>query len=68
LLAQKPLQQSVGGSRIAADLDDFVGHISVLINGAPEIALFAVDRDDHFIETPNVFAWAMICGGKRWRL
>ena len=54
MLAQKPLQQSLGCSGVAADLDDFVEHISVLIDGAPEIALFATDRDDDFIEMPDI--------------
>ena len=35
LLEQKPLQQSLGCSCVAADLDDFVEHIPVLIDGAP---------------------------------
>jgi len=60
LLAQKPIQQSFGCPRIATDLNDFVQHISVLINGAPQIALFAVDRDDHFVEISNVStAWRL---------
>ncbi len=46
MFAQKPLQQSLGGSCVAADLDDFIEHISVLIDGAPEIALFTVDGDN----------------------
>ena len=54
LLAQKPLQQSLGCSGVAADLDDFVEHISVLIDGAREIALFAIDRDDDFVEMPDI--------------
>ena len=28
--------------------------VSVLIDGAPEIALFTVDCDDHFVVMPNV--------------
>ena len=60
LLAQKPLQQSLGRPSIAVDLDNFVEHVSVLIDSASEIALFAVDRDDHFVEMPNVSsAWLL---------
>ncbi len=64
LLAQKPLQQPFGGSRIAADLDDFVEHVSVLIDGAPEVAFFAVDRDHHFVEMPDVLSARLPLGDR----
>jgi hypothetical protein len=35
-------------------LDDFVENVAVLIDGAPEAALLAIDCDDDFIEAPNV--------------
>ena len=56
LFAQKPCQQSPRGLCVPVDLHDFVEHVSVLINGAPEIALLAMDGDDDFVEMPNVVA------------
>jgi hypothetical protein len=46
VLAQKPCQQSQCSRGVAVDLHDFVEHVSLLINGAPEIALLAIDGDD----------------------
>ena len=58
MFAQEPLQQSLCRPGIAANLDDFVEHISVLFDGAPEIALFAIDCDDNLVEMPYVSsAW-----------
>ncbi len=54
LLAQKPVQQPLGRPCVAANLDDFVQHIAVLVGGAPKEALFAVDGNHDFIEMPDV--------------
>ena len=59
MLVQEPLQQPFGCSRVAANLSDFVEHISILIDGAPEIAALAVDRNDHFAKMPYV-SWAWL--------
>ena len=57
LFTQKPCQQSPRSLCIAVDLHDFVEHVSLLINGAPEIALLPIDGDDDLVEMPDV------CGG-----
>ena len=54
LFLQKASEQSPGGLGVAMNLHDFIKHITILVNGAPEIALFAADRDDHFVEMPDV--------------
>lgn len=58
LFAQKPCQQSPCRLCVPVDLQDFVEHISFLINGAPEIAFLAIDGDNDLVEMPNVVvAW-----------
>ena len=54
LLAQKPLQQSLCRTGVGPNPDNLVEHISVLIDGAPEKALLAIDRDNDFIEMSNI--------------
>ncbi|OAI28057.1 hypothetical protein A1351_12260 [Methylosinus sp. R-45379] len=54
LLVKKAFQQSLSRFGVTANLQDFVENISVLIDSAPEIALFTVDRDNDFVEMPNV--------------
>jgi hypothetical protein len=53
---EKALQQSLGGLGVAANLNDIVENVAVLVDRAPEIALLAVDvdRDDDLIEMPAV--------------
>ena len=54
LLGQEPQKQTFGRLGIPMDLDDLIKDITVLIDSAPEIALLAPDRDDHFVEVPDV--------------
>ena len=54
LLMQKPHQQAPCGLCIAADLDDFVENVAVLIDGTPEVALLPIDSDDDLIKMPDV--------------
>jgi hypothetical protein len=54
LFVQPSRQQARGGLCLAADMDDLVENVTVLIEGAPEVALPAIDGDDDFIETPNI--------------
>ena len=56
LLAQKPCQQSPRGLCVRVDLHDLVEDIAVLIDGAPEMALLSIDRDDELVETPNIIS------------
>lgn len=51
---QKPRQHAPCGLGIAADLDDVVENVAVLIDSAPEVALLAIDRDNDFVMAPNV--------------
>ena len=54
MLMQEPCQQAFRGLCIAADLDDFVEDITILIDGAPKLAFLAIDCDDDFIEMPDI--------------
>jgi hypothetical protein len=56
LFSQKSRQQAFRGFCVAARLNNFVEDVSVLINGAPEIARLAIDGDDDLVEMPNVVA------------
>jgi hypothetical protein len=54
LTAHQPAKESLGCALIAAGLQQNINHISVLINGTPEILLLAVDSDEQFIQIPDV--------------
>jgi hypothetical protein len=54
LFSQQPLPQALGGLRITADLKDFVENVAILINGTPQPAVLAVDRDHDFEWLPSV--------------
>ena len=51
---REPRQQPPCGLGIAADLDDFVETIAVLIDSAPEGAFLTIDRDGDSIEMPYI--------------
>ena len=50
----KPRRQAPGGLGVPLDLDDFVKDMAVRIDGPPEIAFLAFDRDHTLVEMPNV--------------
>jgi len=54
LLMEKALQQSLGGFGAAANLNEFIEDVAVLVDSAPEVALLAADRDDDFVKMPDV--------------
>ena len=56
LFAQKPCQQSPRSLCVPVDLHDFVEHVSILIDGAPEITPLPIDGDDDLIEIPSIMA------------
>ena len=41
---EKALQQPLGGFGVAANLNDFIEDVTVLVDGAPEIALVSADQ------------------------
>jgi len=56
LFAQEPHQQSPRSLCVPVDLHDFIEDVSVLINGAPEIAFLTVGGDHYVVEAPYVMA------------
>ena len=56
LFLQQAHQQSPRGLGVATALDDFIEHVAVLIEGAPQPILLAGDHDGNFIEVPDVIA------------
>lgn len=54
LTAHQPTEESLGCTLIAARLQQNIDHVSVLINGTPEILLLAVDSDEQFVQIPDV--------------
>ena len=47
-------EESFGGHRISAGLDQNVEHVAVLVDRAPQVVLRAVDPDEHFVAVPFV--------------
>src|ERR1700756_4071950 len=45
-------EESFGGHRISAGLDQNVEHVAVLVDRAPQVVLRAVDPDEHFVAVP----------------
>ena len=51
---QQTPEESLGGRRIAAFLNEDVEHNAILIHGAPQITLHALDPDEHLVHVPLV--------------
>jgi hypothetical protein len=51
---QKPLEEALRGVGIAMGLNEDVEHNAILIDGAPEIVLHALDADEDFVHVPLV--------------
>jgi len=49
---QKPPEESLRGPGITADLNEEVDYNPVLIDGAREIVLHALDPDEEFVHVP----------------
>ncbi|TCR69236.1 hypothetical protein EV561_14312 [Rhizobium sp. BK376] len=54
LLLHQSDQQPPGRLRTAADLYDFVKHITILIDRSPKPVLAAADGNHHLIQVPNI--------------
>src|SRR6476469_5573924 len=53
---QKPPEEALGGVGIAPGLNEDVQHNAILIDGAPEVMLHALDPDEDFVHVPLI-AW-----------
>ena len=51
---QKPPEEALGGVGIAPGLNEDVEHNAILIDGAPEVMLHALDPDEDFVQVPLV--------------
>src|SRR5271166_4126126 len=51
---QQAPEESLGGRGIAAFLNEDVQHNAILIHGAPQITLHALDPDEHLVHVPLV--------------
>ena len=60
LFAQQATEQASCGRRVSMDLHDFVENIAVLIDGAPQIAPLTGNRNDDFIEMPDIVATGLL--------
>jgi hypothetical protein len=56
LLLQKASQQALRRRGVAAGLENFIEHVTILIDSPPEPVLLASDRDHDLIQVPNVAA------------
>ena len=67
LTLQQLTEEAFGGAGVSPSMNQDIKHITVLINGTPEILSSTLDRDEDFVEMPRVAqtAWLMISGGKR---
>ncbi len=54
LTLQQLAKEAFGGFPIAARLDENIDHVTILVNGAPEILSFVSDRDEDLIQVPCV--------------
>jgi len=54
LTAQQSAKEPLGGTLIAARLQENINDITVLIHGTPKILLLAVDSDEEFVQIPGV--------------
>ena len=54
LTTHQPTEESLGCTLIAARLQQNIDHVSVLINGTPEILLLAVESDEQLVQIPDV--------------
>jgi hypothetical protein len=61
---QQPPQETLGSIGIAPVLNKDVEHNAVLIHGAPEIVLHALDPEEHLVESPRAAAGG---GAGSWR-
>jgi hypothetical protein len=52
-LQQLP-EELLSCSFISAALDQDVGHLTLLVDGTPEVMSTPVDLEEHFIEVPSV--------------
>ncbi len=53
-ILEQQAEELLGGGLIQSALDQDVEHIPVLVDGAPEIVLIAVDRNEHLVQAPFV--------------
>jgi hypothetical protein len=54
LAAHQSLKEPLGGALIPAWLNQDVDHVTVLIHGAPEILVLAVDSHEDFVQVPDI--------------
>ena len=48
------MREPLGRLCVAARLHQYVQHVAVLVDRAPQVVLLAVDLHEHFIEVPAV--------------
>ena len=51
---QKLAEQAFCGSTVATRLNEYLDHVSVLIDSSPQILPLTVDRDEYFVQKPHV--------------
>jgi hypothetical protein len=51
---QQPSEEALGGIGVSPFLNKDIKHNAILIGGAPEIVLNALDSDEHLVEVPLV--------------
>ncbi len=54
LMFQGPTKEVLSGSAISALGDQNIDHVSILIDGPPQIAALTLDGDEEFIDVPDV--------------
>jgi len=54
LTAQQSAKEPLGGTLIAARLQQNINDITILIDGTPKILLLAVDSDEEFVQIPSI--------------
>src|SRR6516164_3213214 len=54
LTAQQSAKEPLGGTLIAARLEQNIDDVTILIHGTPKILLLTVDSDEEFVQIPGI--------------
>ncbi len=54
LMFQGPTKEALSGSTISTLGNQNIDHVSILIDGSPQIAALTLDGDEEFIDVPDV--------------
>jgi len=54
LTLQQLTKEAFGSTSVATSLDEDIDHVTILINGTPEIVTPTLDGDEHLVQVPRI--------------